>query len=129
MKVYQFAPIKTRSFPTIQELNNPYIFKGTKCVINVSERENAELIKLYQDNSIAYHHFPLKENVEDMGWENILKAVKVLLDNIKNQIPTIVHCIGGNNRSPLVVEAAHYVLTGLHIEMNTMDSIIISSIT
>ena len=51
-----------------------------------------------------------------MGWGNILKAVKVLLDNIKNQIPTIVHCIGGNNRSPLVVEAAYFALTGQHLQ-------------
>lgn len=50
-----------------------------------------------------------------MGWYNILECTKILIDNIKNQVATIVHCIGGNNRSPLVVECAYYALFGRHL--------------
>ena len=34
---------------------------------------------------------------------------------MRKDIPTIVHCIGGNNRSPLVVECAFYALYGYHL--------------
>ena len=115
MKQYSFSNIKARPFPTINDINNPWIFGKVKCVINVSEHiSNFE--KEYAERGISYFHFPLKENVDDMGWENILSAVKVLIENVKNDIPTIVHCIGGNNRSRSVVEAAYFALNHEHLQ-------------
>lgn len=34
---------------------------------------------------------------------------------VQNQIPAIVHCIGGNNRSPLIVECLYFVLYQEHL--------------
>lgn len=115
MKKYEFANITVRSFPTISDLSNPYIFGGIKSVINVSEKEDIRLVEYYKAHSITYHHMPIKECVPDMGWSNILKCVEIIIDNVKKNHPTIVHCIGGNNRSPLVVECAFYALYGQHL--------------
>lgn len=115
MKKYDFADITVRPFPTISDVSNPYIFGGIKSVINVSEKEDVRLSDYYKAHSITYHHFPIKECVPDMGWSNILVCSKILIDNIRENCPTIVHCIGGNNRSPLVVECVFYALSGHHL--------------
>lgn len=115
MRKYDFANITVRPFPTISDLSNPYIFGGIKSVINVSEKRNIFITDYYKAHSIEYHHLPLKECVSDMGWLNILKCTEIIIDNVRKDIPTIVHCIGGNNRSPLVVECAFYALYGYHL--------------
>lgn len=115
MRKYDFANIIVRPFPTKSDVSNPYIFGGIKCVINVSEKEDTYLTDYYKSHSITYHHFPIKECVPDMGWSNILKCVKIIIHNVRNDIPTIVHCIGGNNRSPLAVECAFFALYGCHL--------------
>ncbi len=115
MKDYAFAKVKTRPFPTKADVRHPYIFGGIRSVINVAEKEDKEIISLYQSLGISYHHFPTKEECEEMNWCNIKAAAKVLINNINADIPTIVHCIGGNNRSPMIVECAYYALHGSHL--------------
>lgn len=115
MRKYDFANITVRPFPTVSDVSNPYIFGGIKSVINVSEKEDVRLLNYYKANSITYYHLPIKECVPNMGWSNILKCAKIIIDNVRNDIPTIVHCIGGNNRSPLVVECSFYALYGHHL--------------
>ena len=114
MKNYSFANVKTRTFPKISEIQNPYIFGGIKSVINVSEKEDENLKQEYLKLGIDYHFFPTKEDYE-INWESIKHATKKLLFNIKNKIPTIVHCIGGNNRSPMIVECAYFAINGTHL--------------
>ena len=114
MKNYSFAQVKTRTFPTISDVKHPYIFGNIRSVINVSEKEDADIKALYSQLGIAYHFYPTKEECSDMNWDNIKAAASVLVKNIKNEIPTIVHCIGGNNRSPMIVECAYYSLFGVH---------------
>ena len=116
MRDYTFAKVKTRPFPTKADVRHPYIFGGIRSVINVSEKEDKEIISLYHTLAISYHHFPTKEECAEMNWANIKAAAKQLLYNIANDIPTIVHCIGGNNRSPMIVECAYYALHGSHFE-------------
>ena len=115
MRDYKFAPVKTRPFPTMADVRHPYIFGGVGCVINVSEREDEAVKSLYRSLSICYHHFPTKEECTEMSWANVKAATKVLLHCIANHTPTIVHCIGGNNRSPMIVECAYYALHGTHL--------------
>ena len=116
MKRYSFAPVQARPFPTLHELDNPWIFGNVRSIINVSERTSEALITEYERRGIAYHHFPLSEETDDIGWANLLLAVDVLRNNILHNVPTIVHCMCGNHRSRLVVEATHYSLTGQHLE-------------
>ena len=115
MKRYSVAPVQARPFPTLHELDNPWIFGNVRSIINVSERTSEALITEYERRGIAYHHFPLSEETDDIGWANLLLAVDVLRNNVLHNVPTIVHCMCGNHRSRLVVEAAHYALYGEHI--------------
>ena len=57
----------------------------------------------------------LQEEVVDIGWENVQKAVKTLMlyNSIDKQI--LVHCDGGNHRSRLVVEAFYFAKFGTHL--------------
>ena len=115
MKEHSFVKVKTRPFTTKAEVRHPYIFGGIRSVINVSEREDKEIVSPYKSLGISYYHFPTNEECKKMNWSNIKAAAKVLLDNIANDIPTIVHCIGGNNRSHMIVKCAYFALHGMHL--------------
>lgn len=65
---------------------------------------------------IQAYHFPLVETGNDMGLENILKAVRVLEKADADGAPAVVHCGFGNNRSRVVVECYHYRKLGFQLE-------------
>ena len=115
MKIYKFANISARSFPTIADLNNPWIFQDdVAAVISVTPRFDANIVKQIQTKGIEFHHFPLEEEIDDIGWDNVKKAVKVLLQlNIQGK-RMIVHCDFGQHRSRLVIEAFYFALFGEH---------------
>ena len=115
MKAYKFAKITVRPYPNMCDVNNKWIFTPEiGVVINVSQKYKAEIVEAIKQKGIEYFHFPLDEEVPDIGWENIKKAVKTLMhyDNTDKHI--LVHCDGGNHRSRLVVEAFHYAKLGTH---------------
>ena len=115
MKAYKFANITVRPYPNMCDVNNKWIFTPEiGVVINVSQKYKAEIVDAIKQKGIEYYHFPLEEEVPDIGWENIKKAVKTLMhyDNTDKHI--LVHCDGGNHRSRLVVEAFHYAKLGTH---------------
>lgn len=116
MKRYDFAKVFTRPRPTVCDLDNKWIFGGIKCVINVSTNSTVDLLEEYRRRGIEYHFLPLREEVSDLGWENYKLAVKCLLQQIANDVPTVVHCECGNHRSPLVVEGAYYALYGQQLQ-------------
>ena len=116
MKAYKFANITVRPYPNKCDVNNKWISTPEiGVVINVSQKYKAEIVDAIKQKGIEYYHFPLDEEVPDIGWENIKKAVKTLMhyDNTDKQI--LVHCDGGNHRSRLVVEAFHYAKLGTHL--------------
>ena len=116
MKAYKFAKITVRPYPNMCDVNNKWIFTPEiGVVINVSQKYKAEIVEAIKQKGIEYYHFPLDEEVPDIGWENIKKAVKTLMkyDNTDKHI--LVHCDGGNHRSRLVVEAFYYAKTGTHL--------------
>ena len=115
MKAYKFANITVRPYPNMCDVNNKWIFTPEiGVVVNVSQKYKAEIVDAIKQKGIEYFHFPLNEEVPDIGWENIKKAVKTLMhyDNTDKHI--LVHCDGGNHRSRLVVEAFHYAKLGTH---------------
>ena len=59
MKDYAFAKVKTRPFPTKADVRHPYIFGGIRSVINVSEKEDKEIVSLYQSLGICPFQFHL----------------------------------------------------------------------
>lgn len=116
MRIYTFAKVAARNFPTMSDINNPYIFsQDVRHVINVSENEHPEHItKRLQEKGISAVHIPLKEDVGGMSAERICEAVKLLLKYDRNDERTIVHCDFGNNRSRTVIEAFYYAKFGEH---------------
>lgn len=115
MKAYKFANITVRPYPNMCDVNNKWIFTPEiGVVVNVSQKYKAEIVDAIKQKGIEYFHFPLDEEVPDIGWENIKKAVKTIMhyDNTDKHI--LVHCDGGNHRSRLVVEAFHYAKLGTH---------------
>ena len=115
MKTYDFAKLQARWFPTTVEVNNQYIYGNVEYVINVSTKEYPEEVAdAMKKCRIKSYHFPLVETGNDMGLDNILKAVKVLMEANREGAAAVVHCDWGNNRSRVVAECFHYVKTGTH---------------
>ena len=115
MKKYDFANITVRPYPNMCDVNNKWIFTpDIKVVINVSQKYKTEIVEAIKQKGIEYFHFPLDEEVPDIGWENIVKAVKTLMQYETTNKHILVHCDGGNHRSRLVVEAFHYAKFGTH---------------
>ena len=115
MITYKFAKITVRPYPNICDINNKWIFTpDIKAVINVSQKYKKEIVDAIKDKKIDYFHLPLQEEVQDIGWNNILKAVKIIIQYDKTDKHILVHCDGGNHRSRLVVEAFHFAKTGTH---------------
>lgn len=115
MRTYKFAKIAARCFPTIADLNNPWIFQAdVAVVVSVTPHYEARIVEALRAKGIEFYHFPLEEEVDDIGWENIKQAVKVLLKYNNEDKRMIVHCDFGQHRSRLVVEAFHYAKFGKH---------------
>ena len=116
MKKYDFANITVRPYPNLCDVNNKWIFTpDIKVVINVSQKYKTEIVEAIKQKGIEYFHFPLDEEVPDIGWENIIKAVETLMQYEVAKTHILVHCDGGNHRSRLVVEAFHYAKFGCHL--------------
>ena len=117
MKTYTFAQLQARSFPTMMEAHNPYIYGRVKVVVNVSEQDYPRsLSREFKRMGITCYHFPLVETGTDMGFENILKAVLALENADQSGHYAVVHCDFGNNRSRVVAEAFHYRKMGFQFE-------------
>ena len=115
MKSYKFAKITVRPYPNISDVNNKWIFTpDTGVVINVSQKYKVDIVDAIKQKGIDYYHFPLDEEVPDIGWEKIQKAVRTIFQYANTDKHIIVHCDGGNHRSRLVVEAFHYAKYGTH---------------
>lgn len=117
MKKYDFANITVRPYPNLFDVNNKWIFTpNIKVVINVSQKYKTEIVEAVKQKGIEYFHFPLDEEVPDIGWENVVKAVKTLMQYETANKHILVHCDGGQHRSRLVVEAFHYAKLGTHLK-------------
>ena len=78
MRIYPFAKISARNFPTPADLRNPWIFsKDVAVVICVSQKYDEVLAEILKHRGVEYHYLPLNEEVDDIGWENIKKAVSI----------------------------------------------------
>ena len=115
MRTYPFAKISARNFPTFADLRNPWIFsKDVAVVVCVSQYYDEILVEIMESRGTEYHYLPLEEEVDDIGWENIKKAVAIVLQADKEDKRVIVHCDFGQHRSRLIVEAFHFAKFGTH---------------
>lgn len=113
MKTYTFAPIAAREYPTVQILDNPYIWGGVQMCINVSEKfYSSELMMAMQEHGISCFFCPVSED-EGADWFSALKmALRFMVTSYMSGMKMVVHCDCGNNRSRTFVEAFYYVLKG-----------------
>lgn len=122
MKIYRFAKIAARGFPTEAEIGNPYIYGDVRHVINVSEHEYSDrLAAMFAQRGITTVHLPMGECVDGMRAEDICTAVKLLTGYDIADERAVVHCDFGQNRSRTVIEALHYAKYGRHFEDNYKD--------
>ena len=115
MKSYSFAKVSARGMLTEADYDNKYIFTDDlKCIINVSEIHRVDRPRFSRERAIPVHNLPLTEIGSDMGFRNLLMAVKHLLltDNFGKR--SLVCCDFGVNRSRTVIEAFHFAKMGLH---------------
>lgn len=113
MKIYSFAELVVRGFPTVQELDNPYIYGGVQVIINVSGLEYPEdILSIIESRGIRWHHFPLVEEGPNMGLDILLSAVRELIKADTAGERVVLHCSFGNNRSRTVAEAFYYIKSG-----------------
>lgn len=123
MKTYDFARLQARPFPTVAEARNPFIYGRVGVVVNVSQRDYPEeLVQEFEKAGITFHHLPLMETGDDMGLDNILKAVGILEEADRAGKAAVVHCDFGNNRSRVVAEAFHFRKTGFQLEDEYKES-------
>ena len=115
MHKYTFANIVVHPFVGMQLVKNPYIFHDGTHVINVSEDWREEVRDYVVHHGGTYDWIPLHEEPH-MEVDNLLKAVALLAKFDMPDSHTIVHCVGGNNRSRTVVEAYHFAKLGTHYE-------------
>ena len=116
MKSYQFARVSAMGIPTVYDVENMFIFGEVVHLINVSGHKPTKKIQAaLRVHGVTVYDLPLVENGPDMGFENILKAVGILMEADRHDEKAIVHCTCGNNRSRTVVEAFHYAKTGTHL--------------
>lgn len=115
MQSYKFANIVVFPFIGIITVKNPYIFQDGTHVINVSLDWREEVRDYVEQHGGTYDWIPLHEEPH-MEVDNLLKAVELLAKFDKPDHRTIVHCVGGNNRSRTVVEAYHFAKLGTHYE-------------
>ena len=115
MKSYKFAKVSVMGLPTVYDVGNMFIFGGVTHLINVSGHEYTKEVQTsLREHGVSVYNLPLVEEGPDMGLENIVKAVGILRDADRKGEKAIVHCTCGNNRSRTVVEAFHFVKTGVH---------------
>lgn len=115
MKRYDFAKITVAPYPNICDVNNKWIFTpDITVVVNVSQKIKDKIKDAILKKGIAYYHFPLKEEVVDIGWNNVIKAAIVIDEYLLAGGRVFIHCDGGSHRSRLVVEAYHYAKIRKH---------------
>lgn len=111
MKTYAFAQIAAREYPTVNILDNPYIWGGVQVCINVSEKPySAELCDAMKQRGISWLACPVSEDPGDLWLDALRTALLAMITAYVSDIKMIVHCDFGNNRSRTFVEAFYYVL-------------------
>ena len=117
MKSYSFAKVSARGILTEADYNNKYIFtEDLKNIVNLSETQRIERTRFIRERAIPVHNLPLSECGGDMGFRNLLMAVRSLLICDLFGRRSIVCCDFGVNRSRTVIEAFHYAKLGFHFE-------------
>ena len=108
-KLYSFAKVSASCY--IYETD---YYQGNQ-IINVTTREFRETLSFYRERNTIARHIPLNED-GDMGFGNLLSAVRLLLSWDKKGKRSIVCSEIGNYNNRVVIEAFHYAKMGFHYD-------------
>lgn len=116
MKLYSFAPIAAREYPTIALLDNPYIWGEVRFCVNVSEKPYpVNLVRAMAERGIDWIFCPTSEDEGAQWLDSLITALPRMLYAYQNGQKQIVHCDFGNNRSRTFVEALYFLLNNEHL--------------
>ena len=108
-KLYSFAKVSASCY--IYETD---YYQGNQ-IINVTTREFRETLSFFRERNTIARHIPLNES-GDMGFGNLLSAVRLLLSWDKKGKKSIVCSQMGNYNNRVVIEAFHYAKMGFHYD-------------
>lgn len=108
-KLYTFAKVSASCY-----LYETDFHQGNQ-VINVSVQEFIESLSFFRERNTIARHIPLNKN-GDMGFGNLLSAVRCLLSWDKKGKRSIVLSEIGNYNNRVVIEAFHYAKMGFHYD-------------
>ena len=108
-KLYPFAKVSATCHIYETDYN-----QGNQ-IISVSTRGFSETLSFFRERNTVARHIPLNED-GDMGFGNLLSAVRLLLSWDKKGKRTIVCSEIGNYNNRVVIEAFHYAKMGFHYD-------------
>lgn len=115
MKSYTFAPIAAREYPTLQLLDNPYIWGDVQFCVNLSEKTYSQDLKVAMASyGIEWVHCPVSEESGADWLHSFAVALPKVYRAFKEGKKQIVHCDLGNNRSRSLVEALYFAINRKH---------------
>lgn len=111
MKSYQFARVSAMGIPTVYDVENMFIFGEVVHLINVSGHKLTKKIQAaLREHGVTVYDLPLVENGPDMGFENIIKAVGILMEADRHASSGRIQ--GGNQ--PPSVQREQWSSAGTH---------------
>ena len=117
MRLYTFAHIADREYPTLHLLDHPYIWGGVRFCVNVSEKPySTDVVEAMAEHGIDWIHCPVSEEPGSNWRDSLLTAIPQMITAYHSGWKQIVHCDFGNNRSRTFVEAFYYCLKDEHLE-------------
>jgi hypothetical protein len=114
-KVWKDRSLRVSRVPEISDFVLGGIFEEIQVVINVSDEYDFGAARCYNDEGITYYWFPMNEVKKDIGLNSLYAAMCVLRYCEEECLNVLVHCAAGTNRSPLVVQAYHFLRTGKQV--------------
>lgn len=85
-------------------------------LINVSCEHSSINQKFCMDNGIKYFWFPMDEVSNNIGLNSLFGALQILWIAEQENEKVILHCHGGVNRSPTVMESYYFLRTKKYLE-------------
>jgi protein tyrosine phosphatase len=105
--------LKVGRFPVPSEVEK----SEYEIYINVSDEHiHCNHIVAMRSNKF-YYWFPMNEKTNDIGLNSIYGALQILYNAELENKKVFLHCHGGVNRSPTVMECYHYMRTGNFMEL------------
>lgn len=112
--IWKKRSLRVSQRPEISCFKRRGVFEEIQVVINVSDTYDFGFALMLRDDGITPYWFPMNESKKDIGLNSLYGVLCVLYYCEMRDLSVLVHCDAGENRSPLVVQAYHYMRTGVH---------------